>query len=277
MADRLPALDEPDHSDEWTYAYLDGELSEVEKSAFEEHMKSHAECREEVETMRVALPVFADTLMEDGPPRTGAEYAALAKAAEEKLKAEGSPHPALSPGRGEGVARKWRPAWTWGGAGFAALAGAAAALLFLVQQLPGVEPQLMQVGEMAPIAEVPVPLPLPPTMLELSATVRFGQLVVELPREPGDVYTAVALVDAKKKLWLAQAGDGHDPGCEAGCGALKLRIKLDRLAPGPVTVAVVVSTVPIATTRLGHWLREAATAVPQGLGARAYGVATGER
>ncbi len=270
MADRLPALDEPDHSDEWTYAYLDGELSEVEKSAFAEHMKTHAECRDEVATMRVVLPVFADVLMEDGFPRTGAEYAEIAKAAESKLKSR----PSTSLGASGGRRR-----WSWGGLGFAGLAAAVASLFFFVQQLSGLEPTLLRAAAAAPLPETgeEPPQMIAPELVDLSTSVHFSRLNVAAPRDAGDVYTAVGLLDAKGKRWLVQSGEAPDPSCSPGCGPLELRVKLDALAPGPFRVAALLSAKPIPNSALGKWLPDAGLTVPQWIGARAFGAARVDR
>jgi anti-sigma factor RsiW len=72
--DPLPPFDAPDHPDLWVIRYLDATLSPAERAAFEAHMKVHEVCRDHVETMRVALPVFVRVLMENGPPKSAAEF-----------------------------------------------------------------------------------------------------------------------------------------------------------------------------------------------------------
>ena len=253
MPDRLPALDEPNHSDEWTYAYLEGELSEVEKAAFEEHLKAHADCREEVETMRAALPAFADVLAEDGW-RHAKELLAEAEA------------------RRQRAAR--RPAWSWRGLGFAGLAGVAASLVFFVQAFSGLEPTLLRVPQLAPAAEpAKPPEMIAPELLDLATTVHFGRLALEAQRGPGDVYTAVGLIDSNGKRWLVQSGERLDSSCSPGCGPLELRVKLDALAPGPVRVGALMSDKPIRNEDLGRWLPDAGETVPQWVGARGFAAA----
>jgi hypothetical protein len=277
MADPLPPLQDPSHASAWSMAYLDGELSEADRATFEEHMKSHGECREHVGTMRAALPALVRVLMEAGPPRTGAEYAELARAAEAKLKAKqtASPHPSLSP-----AWRKFR--WPiWGGLGFAGLAAAAASVLVVLDPFTaGLEPELLRAAqvEMAPArddagVEPILPPPPVPAKLELSAVVRFDRLELGAPRFPTDIYTAVVLIDSRGRGFVAQPGDKRDPTCTPGCGELKLRVELDKLAPGPFRVAVLASTTPRFKSDLEDFLKDPTEAEAGRLHVRAYGIA----
>ena len=279
MSDALPPLEDPSHASAWATAYLDGELSDADRAAFEEHMKSHAVCREHVETMRAALPELVRTLMEDGPPRTGAEYAEIAKAAEARLKAQqaaGSPRPALSPGRGEGGGRRW--SWIFG-AGFAGLTAAAASVLVFLQPFTaGLEPELMHRIEMAPLADGTAhPLWPAAVKLDVWARVRFGRLLLRAPRLPTDVYAAVVLVDSRGKKWLVQSGEQTDPHCVPACGPLELRVELDKLAPGAFSLALLVSPRTIAPPDLQDWLKDPLQPPSGWLGARGYAVVSVNR
>ncbi len=263
MTDPLPPLQDPAHPSAWAVAYLDGELSAADRATFEEHLKSHAECREHVETLRVAFPAMVRVLMEDGPPRSGAEYAELAKAAEAKLKSR----PSTSLGA-SGVGRR-APFWIFGG-GFAGLAAAAAAavLVFLQPFTAGLEPELVRAGDLAPENpdENRVPPPMP-EKLPLSATLRFGRLDLSAPRTPADGYTSVALVDAAGRSFLLEAD---------GAGPLKLRVALDKLAPGAFYVVVVVAAQPVAG-EFRHWLHNQDEGAIRWVGARAYAFVKVER
>jgi anti-sigma factor RsiW len=273
MAEPLPPLQDPLHASAWAMAYLDGTLSDADRARFEEHMKAHAECREHMETMRAALPALVRVLMEDGPPRTGAELAELAKAAEERRRAkqERSPHAALSPGRGEGGGRKWLPAWLWGG-GFAGLAAAAASVLVFLQPFTaGMEPQLFHAVDMAPIDDSQAHPVWPDAVkIEVAANVRFGRLVLRVPRRADETYLAVVLIDSAKKKWLVQTGEQQSE-------PLELRVELNKLAPGAFDVAVLVSPRRISAGGLTEWLREP-TAAPSGwLGASGYALVAIQR
>jgi anti-sigma factor RsiW len=271
MPDRsepLPPLDAPEHSDAWAFAYLDGTLSEAERASFQEHLKSHEACREEVETMRVALPAFVRVLMEDGPPRSNDEYVAMVRAAEAKVGANGEKQAARPPER----ARKMRrPLWAFG-AGFAALAAAAASVAIVLDPFSaGLEPELIAKVASAPIAEAPgQPLPPWPVKLEVATAIRFGRMEVHFSRLATDLYAAVVLVDSKNHQWLAQSGTGS---CAPNCRELALRVALDRLAPGAFQVMVLVSAQPITDDGLRQWLPQAEQVAPRWLGVRAYAVA----
>lgn len=140
-----------------------------------------------------------------------------------------------------------RRVWIWGGAGLAALSAAAASLLVLLQPFVHVvELERLPLIEYAPSAEAPSgPLPPVPAGLEVTAEIHSGRLELNVPRLPTDIYTAVAVLDAKHRHWLAQSGDQLDPSCKPSCGKLKLRVALDRLPPGIFQVAVLVSQKPI--------------------------------
>jgi hypothetical protein len=114
---------------------------------------------------------------------------------------------------------------------------------------------------------------MPPELLELTASIHFGRLTLEARRDPGDIYTAVGLIDATGKRWLVQSGEQLDPACSPGCGPLELRVKLDALAPGPVRVGALMSQKPIRNDALGRWLPDAGEAVPQRSGARGFAAA----
>jgi anti-sigma factor RsiW len=86
LHDPLPPLHDPERPDAWAVAYVDGTMTDAERAQFEAHLQVHAECRQQVETLRVAFPLIARVLMEDGPRRSGADYLAVAKAAQAKQK-----------------------------------------------------------------------------------------------------------------------------------------------------------------------------------------------
>jgi hypothetical protein len=268
--DPLPPFTDPEHPDLWVIRYLDGTLSDAERAQFEEHIKSHAECREHVKTMRAAMPAVVRVLMEDGPPMSGKDFLA---AAEERRRAkqERSPHAALSPGRGEGGGRKWLPAWLWGG-GFAGLAAAAASVLVFLQPFTaGMEPQLFHAVDMAPIDDSQAHPVWPDAVkIEVAANVRFGRLVLRVPRRADETYLAVVLIDSAKKKWLVQTGEQQSE-------PLELRVELNKLAPGAFDVAVLVSPRRISAGGLTEWLREP-TAAPSGwLGASGYALVAIQR
>jgi len=291
--DPLPPFDAPDHPSLWTIRYLDGTLSEAERASFEAHMKAHAECREHVETMRAALPAVVRVLMERAPPQSAKDFLAGAEARRKSrpsdpmlrpsASARQPAEPASSGSLGaSGVSapeqrvRKWRgPIWAWG-AGFAALASAAASLLLILQPFSGAEPELLMTianaGTVyAPGGDEPErPLPPMPVKLEASAAIRLGKLELRMARDPADAFTAVTLIDVAGQAWEAQAGYVRDPSCAPGCGPLELRVKLDRLVPGPIQVVVLVAPDPIGRPGLEKWLPHAAEVAPQWLGVRGY-------
>ncbi len=165
--------------------------------------------------------------------------------------------------------RRRAPIWILGG-GLAA----AALLVYLQPFTAGVEPSLLRPVELSPLADGRShPLRPDAVKLDVSATLRFGRLLLRASRAPTDVYAAVALVDAQGRWWVVQSGVRLDPACAPACGPLKLRVELDPLAPGAFTATILVSPRAIEASDVQAWLR-ALDQPPSGwLGVSGYAVA----
>jgi hypothetical protein len=206
----------------------------------------------EAETLRLALPLFDRVLVDARPIDRAAPV----------------PAPTIPPRR--------HVAWRL--AAIAAAAGLVAAGVLLTRPPPpasnALQPELMTAPDMtAPTSSDPSrPLPPWPEKLELTATIEAGQLKLTAPRQSGDAFVAVALIDARSQKWLARPGDDRDLSCKPDCGPLELHVALDGLAPGSFRVMVMVSEEPITRRGVWQWLPQADQVAPRWLFVRAYAV-----
>ncbi len=265
MADevRLPHSD-PERPLREVTAYLHGELPAEEKAAFEAHLPGCADCRESVRLGRLVFPKVDELLAEDRRPRKAMDALALFEEAQAKVEAEEGAEAAA---RRERPARwSWAPLFPWLAAAAGAAVAAAAALLIFLRPPPVPVPELTALVASGSSVESAPTLPgeqPPPRPAAVSVSLEEGQLVLRAPREKGDRYLALALRDARDRVWRVRRGEVPDPGCAKGCGPLDLRVDVAKLPAGRIHVLLAVSPRPIREDLFDSWVTRGAWQQPE--------------